>query len=117
MKIIFAGTPEFALAPLRAIVEGGFDLVGVITQEDKPQGRKGVLTPPPVKTLALSLGLPVFQPAGKGVPVKGQLCEILAGIGDSGLDKERIPVVHMEIPDGDILRIVQHKGGHMPVEQ
>ena len=52
MKIIFAGTPEFALAPLRAIVEGGFDVVGVITQEDKPQGRKGVLTPPPVKTRA-----------------------------------------------------------------
>ena len=63
MKIVFAGTPEFALAPLRAIVEAGFDVVGVITQEDKPQGRKGVLTPPPVKTLALSLGLPVFQPA------------------------------------------------------
>lgn len=63
MKLIFAGTPEFAMQPLRAIVEAGYEVVGVITQEDKPQGRKGILTPPPVKTLALSLGIPVFQPA------------------------------------------------------
>lgn len=63
MKIIFAGTPEFAVQPLRAIVEAGYEVVGVVTQEDKPQGRKGILTPPPVKTLALSLGIPVFQPA------------------------------------------------------
>lgn len=62
MKIVFAGTPEFALAPLRAIVDGGFEVVGVITQVDKPQGRKGVLTPPPVKTLAEKLGIPVLQP-------------------------------------------------------
>ena len=62
MKIVFAGTPDFAVLPLKAIVERGYEVVGVITQEDKPQGRKGILTPPPVKTLALSLGLPVFQP-------------------------------------------------------
>lgn len=62
MKIVFAGTPEFALAPLRAIVESGFEVVGVVTQADKPQGRKGVLTPPPVKTLAQEIGLPILQP-------------------------------------------------------
>ena len=62
MKIVFAGTPEFAVKPLTAIVESGFSVVGVITQEDKPQGRKGVLTPPPVKTKALELGLPIIQP-------------------------------------------------------
>ena len=62
MKILFAGTPDFAVAPLNNLIENGFDVVGVVTQEDKPQGRKGVLTPPPVKTAALSLGLPVFQP-------------------------------------------------------
>ena len=62
MKILFAGTPDFAVAPLKNLIENGFDVVGVVTQEDKPQGRKGVLTPPPVKTVALSLGLPVFQP-------------------------------------------------------
>ena len=62
MKIVFAGTPEFAVAPLQAIVDNGFEVVGVITQVDKPQGRKGVLTPPPVKTLAESLSIPVVQP-------------------------------------------------------
>ncbi len=62
MKIVFAGTPEFALAPLQAIVDGGFEVVGVVTQIDKPQGRKGVLTPPPVKRLAQKLGLPILQP-------------------------------------------------------
>lgn len=62
MKIVFAGTPDFAVAPLKKIIESGFDVVGVITQTDKPQGRKGILTPPPVKTLALELGLPVLQP-------------------------------------------------------
>ncbi len=61
MKILFAGTPEFATLPLQYILENGFDVVGVITQEDKPQGRKGVLTPPPVKAFALAKGLPVFQ--------------------------------------------------------
>lgn len=61
MKILFAGTPEFAVAPLAALVERG-DVVGVVTQEDKLQGRKKVLTPSPVKAFALERGLPVFQP-------------------------------------------------------
>ena len=63
MKIVFAGTPEFAVAPLQAILDGGFSVVGVITQMDKPQGRKGILTPPPVKTLAEQYQIPVIQPA------------------------------------------------------
>ncbi len=62
MKIVFAGTPEFAVAPLQKIVEEGFEVVGVITQTDKPQGRKGILTPPPVKQAAETLGIPVLQP-------------------------------------------------------
>lgn len=62
MKIVYAGTPDFAVLPLKNLIEAGYEVVGVVTQADKPQGRKGVLTPPPVKTLALSYGLPVFQP-------------------------------------------------------
>ncbi len=62
MKIVFAGTPDFAVAPLRKIIESGFTVVGVITQTDKPQGRKGILTPPPVKLLAQELGIPLLQP-------------------------------------------------------
>lgn len=62
MKIVYAGTPDFAVAPLQKIIESGFEVVGVITQQDKPQGRKGILTPPPVKTVALEKGIPVLQP-------------------------------------------------------
>ena len=56
MKIVYAGTPEFAVAPLQNIIDAGFEVVGVVTQADKPQGRKGVLTPPPVKVFALERG-------------------------------------------------------------
>ncbi len=62
MKIVFAGTPDFAVAPLKNIIENGYEVVGVITQQDKPQGRKAILTPPPVKTLAQSYNIPVLQP-------------------------------------------------------
>ena len=54
--------PESTLSSLRKLKENGFDIVGVITQIDKPQGRKGILTPPPVKTVAEALGIPVLQP-------------------------------------------------------
>ncbi len=62
MKIVFAGTPDFAVAPLQKILDSGYEVVGVITQTDKPQGRKGTLTPPPVKLLAQKYGLPLLQP-------------------------------------------------------
>lgn len=62
MKIAFMGTPEFAVAPLKALCENGYDVVGVFTQPDKPVGRKAVLTPPPVKVAALERGIEVFQP-------------------------------------------------------
>ena len=62
MKIVFAGTPEFAVAPLQKLIELGADIVAVVTQTDKPQGRKGVLTPPPVKVVAMKRGIPVLQP-------------------------------------------------------
>ena len=62
MKIVFAGTPDFAVAPLQKIIDSGFEVVGVVTQTDKPQGRKGILTPPPVKVLAEKYAIPVLQP-------------------------------------------------------
>ena len=62
MKIVYAGTPDFATLPLQKIIDADFEVVGVITQADKPQGRKGILTPPPVKTLAIERGIPVLQP-------------------------------------------------------
>ena len=62
MKIVFAGTPDFAVQPLQAIIDAGYEVVGVVTQADKPQGRKGILTPPPVKVKAQEYGIPVLQP-------------------------------------------------------
>lgn len=62
MKIVYAGTPEFAVLPLQKILEKGYEVAGVIAQPDRPQGRKGILTPPPVKSFALEKGLSVFQP-------------------------------------------------------
>jgi methionyl-tRNA formyltransferase len=63
MRILFWGTPEFACPPLRALLGEGFDVVGVVTQPDKPQGRsRSQLVPPPVKEIALAEGLPVLQP-------------------------------------------------------
>lgn len=56
------GTPDFAVPSLDALARAGHEVCAVYTQPDKPQGRKQTLTPPPVKTLALDLGLPVFQP-------------------------------------------------------
>lgn len=62
MRILFWGTPEFAVPPLEALLGEGFDVVGVVTQPDRPVGRTRVLTPPPVKQVALREGLPVLQP-------------------------------------------------------
>ena len=63
MRILFMGTPDFALFSLRALVDAGEDVIGVVTQPDKPKGRGYALTPPPVKVYALEKGLPVYQPA------------------------------------------------------
>lgn len=62
MRIVFMGTPEFAAASLKRLIDDGFDVVGVFTQPDKPKGRGMKLTTSPVKELALSAGIPVFQP-------------------------------------------------------
>lgn len=61
MKLIYAGTPDFAIAPLESIINAGHEVVAVITQEDKPVGRKGILTPPPVKVFAEKHGIRVLQ--------------------------------------------------------
>ena len=61
MKILYAGTPQFAVEPLKALLESGAEIVGVVTQCDSPVGRKGILTPPPVKQFALEKGLKVWQ--------------------------------------------------------
>lgn len=63
MKIVFMGTPDFAVPSLRKLIEEpDFQVVGVVTQPDRPKGRGNKITPPPVKTVAVEAGIEVFQP-------------------------------------------------------
>ncbi len=61
MKIVFLGTPDFAVLPLKYLVDAGHEIVAVVTQPDKPVGRKQILTPCAVKQTAIELGLKVLQ--------------------------------------------------------
>ena len=62
MRILFMGTPEFAVASLKRLVEDGHTICGVITQPDKPKNRGMKLIPTPVKECAMSYDISVFQP-------------------------------------------------------
>ena len=62
MRIVFMGTPDFAVPCLQALIDDGHDVCAVFTQPDKPKGRHGVLSAPPVKELALKYDIPVYQP-------------------------------------------------------
>ena len=62
MKLIFMGTPDFAVPALDAVINAGHTVVSVFTQPDKPKGRGLTMTPPPVKARALELGIEVHQP-------------------------------------------------------
>lgn len=62
MRVIFMGTPDFAVGTLEAIIKSGHEVVLVVTQPDKPKGRSGALSFPPVKESAISYEIPVFQP-------------------------------------------------------
>ena len=62
MRLIFMGTPQFAVEPLRALAAAGHDIAGVVTRTDKPTGRGRTVTAPPVKVAAQELGLTIFQP-------------------------------------------------------
>lgn len=62
MKIVFMGTPDYAVGALEALIRAGHEITAVVTQPDKAKGRSGALQPPPVKVCAQEHGIPVFQP-------------------------------------------------------
>ena len=62
MRIVFMGTPEFAVEPLKALIREGYEIAGVFTQPDRPKGRGKKMVPGPVKIAAEEAGIPVFQP-------------------------------------------------------
>ena len=85
MRILFMGTPDFALPTLRALCENGHEVVGAVTQPDKPKGRGHHMTPPPIKVYAMEENIPVYQP----LTLKGEEFAALL----SELDPEMIVVV------------------------
>lgn len=77
MKIIFAGTPEFAAAHLKAVLDTDHEVIAVYSQPDRPAGRGRKLTPSPVKQLALEHDIPVYQPVSlKDVEAQQQLADL-----------------------------------------
>lgn len=62
MRVVFMGTPEFAVATLERLIESPHDVVAVVTQPDRPKGRGREIAPPPVKVRAEAAGIPVYQP-------------------------------------------------------
>ena len=92
MRIVFMGTPDFAVPCLQKILDSHHQVVGVFSQPDKPKGRGYVLTPPPVKELALQYNLPVYQPA---TLKDGTAMEIL---------RELAPEIIVVVAYGKILR-------------
>lgn len=76
-KIVFMGTPEFSVPILDGLVANGYEVIRVVTQPDRPVGRKRVLTPPPVKEAALKHGIPVLQPEKiSGSPEMAEIIEL-----------------------------------------
>jgi methionyl-tRNA formyltransferase len=62
IRIVFMGTPEFAVPSLEMLIKEKYDVIAVVTQPDRPKGRKKILTPPPVKEVAQKYQIPVYQP-------------------------------------------------------
>ncbi|MFQ5672777.1 MAG: methionyl-tRNA formyltransferase [Nitrospinales bacterium] len=77
MKIVYMGTPAFALPTLQALCRSGHRVLGVVTQPDRPRGRGRELQAPPVKQFAVDAGIKVFQPANAGAP---EFVEILRSL-------------------------------------
>jgi len=81
LKIIFAGTPDFSVCPLKALIDSAHEVIAVYTQPDRPSGRGRKLTPSPVKACALEHGIRVFQPEKLNAPEDQQaLAELQADL-------------------------------------
>ena len=99
MRIVFMGTPDFAVPCLQVLLDHSYEVCGVFTQPDKPKGRGYTLTPPPVKELALRYQLPVYQPksmkTGEAAEILRQLAPDLAVVVAFG---KILPKEVLEIP-------------------
>ena len=106
MRVIFAGTPDFAASALAALIEAGHEILVVLTQPDRPKGRGMKLTPSPVKTLALQHNLPVWQPENlKDTAVQQQLRDLQADVMVVAAYGLLLPAVVLNIPEHGCLNI------------
>ena len=106
MRVIFAGTPDFAASALAALIETGHEILVVLTQPDRPKGRGMKLTPSPVKTLALQHNLPVWQPENlKDVSIQQQLCDLQADVMVVAAYGLLLPAAVLNIPEHGCLNI------------
>ena len=101
MKVIFMGTPDFAAASLEALIGSEHEILAVVTQPDKPKGRKGELTPPPVKTIAVEKGIKVYQPVKVREP---EFVEIIRGYKPDVI----VVIAFGQIIPGSILEIPKY---------
>ena len=76
MKVVFMGTPDFAVPCLQKLIDNKYDIAAVFTQPDKKTGRKQLLTPPPVKVLAQENSISVYQPASLKTAMPPKLSQV-----------------------------------------
>ena len=89
MKVVFMGTPDFAVGTLEEIVKAGHEVAAVVTQPDKPKGRGKTLMPTPVKEAALKYAIPVYQP----LKVRAEeFVKVLEKIAPDMIDKVVVPI-------------------------
>lgn len=106
MRIVFMGSPEFALPTLQALIDSEHTIVGVFTQPDKPIGRGRKLAQPPVKALAESHGLPVLQPRSISSPRSvDQLRELRPDIGIIAAYGQILKQPVLDVPPMGILNV------------
>jgi len=114
MRVLFWGTPDFAVPPLRALLGEGHDVVGVVTQTDKPRGRsRSQLDPSPVKVVALAENIPVLQPEKpRGEEFMAQLHDLAPDISVVVAYGRILPKAVIDLPPHGTLNI---HGSVLPV--
>lgn len=106
MRLVFAGTPDFAAAALNALIAAGHTLVGVYSQPDRPAGRGRKLQPSPVKQVALDHGIPVFQPETLKTPeAQAQLADLDPDVMVVAAYGLILPAAVLDIPGHGCLNI------------
>lgn len=106
MRVVFMGSPEFALPSLRRLIESECEIVGVFTQPDRPSGRGRALAPPPVKELAIAHGLPLFQPTSVSGPgAVARLRELAPDVGVIAAYGQILRQAVLDVPPLGILNV------------